>query len=171
MYAQLSLVISVIALALSGFATFRQLNHTRSTSEMKMVLDVALHNIRDKDFQNDQRYVLTQLALDHDPGQGIDALPEPARSMVRNVAFTYDYIGMISTLKMVDPRIVVAVFHFRTVRAWKALEVYIRRERALRQAPVCPFFENLVAQIGDKPVEEVLRSLKVRYSPETTTMN
>src|SRR5829696_7240517 len=99
MYAVASLVISLIALGLSGFATFRQLRHTRSTGELKMVLELAMNNIRDKEFQHDQRYVLTQLAAEHDAQQGIDALPEPVRSSVRNVVFTYEYIGMIATLK------------------------------------------------------------------------
>ncbi|MFI9169768.1 hypothetical protein [Streptomyces lincolnensis] len=89
MYNAATLAVSFIALALSGFATLRQTRHARSTSDMTLVLEVALRNIRDKEFQNDQRYVLTELARDHPPNGGMDALPEPARSMTRNVACTY----------------------------------------------------------------------------------
>jgi hypothetical protein len=170
MSAIVSLVVSVIALALSSFSTFRQIRHTRSASEMKMVLELALHNIRDKDFQDDQRYVLTQLNKDYGAEQGIDALPEPVRSAARSVAFTYDYIGMISALRMVDPRVVQAIFHFRVKQAWQALKPYIQRERQLRRAPVCPFFEALVIQLETQPVDKVIQSLGVRYTSNTHSL-
>ena len=43
---------------------------------MTMVLDIAMRNIRDKEFQSDQRYVLTELLRDHPPDGGMDALPD-----------------------------------------------------------------------------------------------
>ncbi|KAB2346464.1 hypothetical protein [Actinomadura rudentiformis] len=69
--------ISLIALALSGFTTLRQLRHAHSSSDMTMLLEVAMRNIRDKDFQSDQHYVLTRLAQEHSPDGGMDASRSP----------------------------------------------------------------------------------------------
>lgn len=162
MYNAASLIVALIALALSGFATVRQLGHARSTSDMTLILDVALRNIRDKDFQNDQRYVLSRLAGEHDPSHGLDALPEPARSMARNVALTYDYIGILYAMGMVDARVALGIFHFRISQVWEALEPYIRAERTVRQAPFCPFFENLYLHAHDRHPEKILRSIGLR---------
>ncbi|MET8454366.1 hypothetical protein [Streptomyces sp. NPDC005209] len=164
MYNVASLVVSLIALAFSGFATVRQTRHARSESDMTMVLEVAMRNIRDKEFQSDQRYVLTQLSRDHAPGDGMDALPEPARSMTRNVAFTYEYIAIMYALGMVNARVTLGIFHFRVNQVWETLEPYIRAERAVRQAPCCPFFENLYLRSRSKPAEAILRSIGLRSS-------
>ncbi|WLW57674.1 hypothetical protein [Streptomyces sp. YU58] len=162
MYNAATLAVSLIALALSGFATVRQTRHARSTSDMTLVLEVALRNIRDKEFQNDQRYVLTELVRDHPPNGGMDALPEPARSMTRNVAFTYEYISILYALGMVDSRIALGIFHFRVSQVWETLEPYIRAERVARRAPCCPFFENLYLHARARPAEQILRAIGLR---------
>lgn len=162
MYNAASLIVSLIALVLSGLATVRQTRHARSESDMTWVLEVAMRNIRDKEFQSDQRYVLTQLTQDHLPDGGMDALPEPARSMTRNVAFTYEYIAIMHALGMVDSRIALGIFHFRISQVWETLEPYIRAEREVRQAPCCPFFESLYVHALGKPAEDVLRSIGLR---------
>ncbi|MFF7947127.1 DUF4760 domain-containing protein [Streptomyces griseorubiginosus] len=170
MYNAASLVISMLALALSGLATVRQTRHARSESDMTMVLEVAMRNIRDKEFQSDQMYVLTQLSREHPPDSGMDALPEPARSMTRNVAFTYEYLAIMYALGMVDSRIALGIFHFRINQVWETLEPYIRAERVVRQAPCCPFFENLYLRARSRPLHVILRSLGLRssrgFSPE-----
>ncbi|MFI7413364.1 hypothetical protein ACIBU0_32285 [Streptomyces sp. NPDC049627] len=170
MYNAATLAVSLIALALSGFATFRQTRHARTMSDMTMVLEVAMRNIRDKEFQSDQRYVLTELATDHPPDGGMDALPEPARSMTRNVAFTYEYISILYAFGIVDSRVALGIFHFRVNQVWEALEPYIRAERVARRAPCCPFFESLYLHARSKPAEETLRSLGLRsvrgFSPD-----
>lgn len=106
-----------------------------------MLLDVALHNIRDRDFQRDQHYVLTRLAQEHEPVVGMDALPEPVRTMTRNVAFSYEYIGAMVALGLVDSDLALSVLHFRVRQVWTALEPYARTEREIRNAPFLPFFE------------------------------
>ncbi|MFJ3226770.1 hypothetical protein ACIPJS_25985 [Streptomyces sp. NPDC086783] len=159
MYNVISLVISLIALALSGFATIRQLRYARSASDMTLLLEVALSATRDRGFQNDQRYVLTRLREEHLPDAGMDALPEQARTATRNVAFMYEYIGIMYALDMVDSRIALGIFHFRIRQVWETLEPYIRAERVARQAPFLPFFENMYIRSQDAPAEDILRSL------------
>ncbi|MGW8880470.1 DUF4760 domain-containing protein [Streptomyces mirabilis] len=170
MYNALSLVISLVALGLSGFFTLRQLRQARSTSHMTMLLEVALHNIRDRDFQRDQQYVLTQLAQEHAAAVGMDALPEPARTVTRNVAFSYEYIGAMVALGMVDSGLALSVFHFRVKQVWRALEPYVRAEREIRNAPFLPFFEHLYLESCANPTPDFLRSLNLRtsdgYSPD-----
>jgi hypothetical protein len=164
MYNALSLAISLVALGLSGLFTLRQLRQARSRSHMTMLLEVALHNIRDRDFQRDQQYVLTQLAQEHAPAVGMDALPEPARTTTRNVAFSYEYIGVMVALGMVDSRLALSVFHFRIRQVWTALEPYVRAEREIRNAPFLPFFEHLYLVSRANPTTEFLRSLNLRTS-------
>ncbi|WP_143669992.1 hypothetical protein [Streptomyces sp. Ag109_G2-15] len=164
MYNALSLVISLVALGLSGFATLWQLRQARSTSHMTMLLDVALHNIRDRDFQRDQHYVLTRLAQEHEPVVGMDALPEPVRTMTRNVAFSYEYIGAMVALGLVDSDLALSVLHFRVRQVWTALEPYARTEREIRNAPFLPFFENLYLVSFANPTADFLRSLNLRTS-------
>ncbi|MET9455679.1 hypothetical protein ABZY05_11425 [Streptomyces canus] len=171
MYNALTLIISLVALALSGFATVRQLRYARSASDMTLLLEVALHNIRDKDFQNDQRYVLTRLVEEHPPEGGIDVLPEQAHTATRNVVFMYEYIGIMYALDMVDSRIALGIFNFRIRQVWETLEPYIRAERAARQAPFLPFFENLYLRAQVAPTEDILRSIGLRstqgFTPDT----
>ncbi|MFI2367799.1 hypothetical protein [Streptomyces sp. NPDC018833] len=129
---------------------------------MALLLEVALSATRDKEFQNDQRYVLTRLVEEHPPEGGIDALPEQARIATRNVIFTYEYIGIMYALNMVDSRIALGIFHFRIRRVWETLEPYIRAERVARQAPFLPFFENLYIRAQDAPTEDILHSMGLR---------
>ena len=166
MYNVLSLVLSLVALGLSGFATLRQLHQARSASHMTMLLEVALNNIRDRDFQRDQHYVLTQLTQDHAPAVGMDALPEPVRTMTRNVAFSYEYIGAMVALRMVDSRLALSVFHFRVGQVWITLEPYIRAEREIRNAPFLPFFENLYLLSRENPTADFLRAINLRSSDD-----
>lgn len=135
-----------------------------------MLLEVALHNIRDRDFQDDQHYVLTLLAQEHPPTVGMDALPEPVRTRTRNVAFSYEYIGAMVALGMVDSGLALSVFHFRVKQVWTALEPYVRTEREIRHAPFLPFFEHLYLTACANSTADFLHKLRLRgsadYSPD-----
>ncbi|MFF3400480.1 hypothetical protein ACFYW6_18380 [Streptomyces sp. NPDC002659] len=169
MYNATSLIISLIALGFSGFFAVRQLRYARSASDMTLLLEVALRATLDRDFQNDQMYVVSHLAEEHPPDGGMDVLPEQARLATRNVAFMYEYIGIMYALDMVDSRIALGIFHFRIRQVWETLEPYIRAERVARQAPFLPFFENLYIRAQAAAPEEIFRSIGLRsthgYAP------
>lgn len=164
MYNAATLGLSLIALVLSGIAAWRQHRQARSQSALTTILEVYFREIRQTDFQRDQRYVVTRLATEHPPPPegGIAALPEEAQLAIWNVGFMYESIGMMHALDMMDPRVALGVFNFRITQVWEAMEPYIRAERQVRQAPFLAFFENLYLEARDTPPERIYRQMGLR---------
>ncbi|MDT3399053.1 hypothetical protein RKE29_20795 [Streptomyces sp. B1866] len=165
MYNAATLALSVVALLLSTVAAWRQIRHARSANDFAAVLEVYLRDVRDKDYQRDQDYVVNRLRAEHSPEGGIMALPEQPRNALWNVAFMYESIGMMHELGMMDSRIALGVFHFRVIQVWEAIRPFVQQERNIRQAPFLVFFENLYVKARATPPDDVYRTMGLLKDP------
>ncbi|GID91412.1 hypothetical protein ACFQFC_10555 [Amorphoplanes digitatis] len=157
-----TLIVSVAALAISGWAAARQLRLVRGSSDLKLTAEILVGRFGSKEFQVDQRYVLERLGQDHDPALGIGGLPEPAAAAAWNVAFMYENLGLMLVFGLVDRRIVLSIGNYRIQRSWEALEPFIRAERSLRDAPFMNFFENAYVEACATSPGDIYRSLGLK---------
>ncbi|MEE1929845.1 hypothetical protein V1J52_16920 [Streptomyces sp. TRM 70351] len=152
-----TLAVSLLALAVSAVTAWRQFRHTRTAKAFSAVLEVYLRDVRNKEYQRDQDYVVDRLVVEHSPGGGIAGLPEQARHAVWNVAFLYESIGMMYALEALDRRIALGVFNYRTVQVWGVLEPFVLKERERREGPFLHYFQRLYDDAIAVDVEELYR--------------
>lgn len=135
----------------------------KSTVDFAAVLEVYLREVRVKEYQDDQHYVVTQLLLDNpQPAVGVSGLPERARNAVWNVAFLYESIGMMYKLGAMDRRIALGVFHFRIIQVWEAIAPFAQAERLHRAGPFLGFFENLYCEARSVSPHSLLGNMNLR---------
>ncbi|GAA4684386.1 hypothetical protein GCM10023347_44320 [Streptomyces chumphonensis] len=163
MYNAATLAISLLALVVSSLAVWRQIRNARSAGAFATVLEVYLRDVRDKDYQRDQSYVLSRLAVEHPPADGIRNLPDDAQHAVWNVAFLYESLGMMYVLGNMDRRIALGTFNFRIVQVWEALEPYVVAERAARLSPFLAFFEHLYLEARSTSPVDLYRKAGLRH--------
>ncbi|MCF6523625.1 hypothetical protein [Streptomyces sp. JJ36] len=162
MYNASTLAVSLLALLVSAVTAWRQFRHARSTRAFNAVLEVYLRDVRDKEYQRDQDFVVHRLATEHAPDRGVGGLPEQARHAVWNVAFLYESIGMMYAFGTLDHRIALGVFHHRVVQVWEVLRPYVLAERERRNGPFLAFFENLYLDARDASPEDLCRASGLR---------
>ncbi|MEU9380896.1 hypothetical protein AB0D38_07845 [Streptomyces sp. NPDC048279] len=146
MFNIISLVMSVLALAVSAWGVRRQIGRARADSDLAMTTEVLLTHIRDPEFQRDQRWVLFELASSHSPDQGIDLLPDDAKYRGWNVAFVFEAISIMMRFDIVNSEILTSLAHHRLMRTWEVLKPYIQAGRVRRGSVVFPFFEDAYAR-------------------------
>lgn len=157
MYNAATLAVSLLALIVSAVTAWRQFRHARTTKAFNAVLEVYLRDVRNKDYQRDQDYVVHRLAEEHSPDDGVGGLPESARHAVWNVAFLYESIGMMYALDVLDHCIALGVFNHRVVQVWEVLHPFVLKEREKREGPFLAFFENLYLDAKEVSVENLYR--------------
>jgi hypothetical protein len=164
-----SLATSVVALVVSVLVAWRQDRKTKSAGDFAAVLEVYLRDVRDKEYQNDQHYVVSRLGREHpQPGTTVSGLPETARNAVWNVAFLYESIGMMYKLGVMDRRIALGVFHFRIVQVWEAIAPFAQAERSHRDGPFLAFFENLYHEARALSPHDLLTPMALHTTPPRT---
>jgi hypothetical protein len=121
----------------------------RHTNELPIFTEMS-QELRSRDFQRDETYVLQGLAGDHSPDLGISRLPEDAKAAVTSVLLYFNNLGAYVAFGLIDENIVVSMFAYRANRAWVSLEPYILEERRFRNDDYhVSYFEDLVCRIRD----------------------
>lgn len=170
----LSLVLSVVAVAASTWGVRLQISRARADSDLTMTTDLILTHVRDPQFQQDQLWVLNELAAEHGPENGLEGLPEPANLRAWNVGIVYETVSIMLRFELTNPIILMSLAQHRIVKTWEALEPYITAERERRGRVVFPFFEDayvaaktadpsqLYASVGLRKADGSLRVPDVR---------
>lgn len=159
----MSLATSIVALVVSVLVAWRQDQKTKSAGDFAAVLEVYLRDVRSKEYQDDQSYVVSQLTLDHpQPGITVSGLPERERNAVWNVAFLYESIGMMYKLGVMDRRIAIGLFHFRIIQVWEAITPFVQAERQFRDGPFLAFFENLYCEARSISPYDLVGGMELR---------
>ncbi|MFJ3670625.1 hypothetical protein ACIPSE_29625 [Streptomyces sp. NPDC090106] len=141
----LSLVLSAVALVASTWGIGRQVARSRADGDRAWTTELLLTHVRDREFQEDQRWVLTRLAAEHSPDGGFNALPEEVAYRVWNVAVMFEAICITQYFDIVSDSILTSLTHYRLMRTWEAIEPFVLAERAHRGSVVFPFFEHAYA--------------------------
>jgi hypothetical protein len=157
-----TVVISLLALLVSGATAWWQGGHARRAGVFASVLELFQRDVRDKEYQRDLDFVLRDLAGRHSPELGLSGLPDEDKHRVWNVAFLYESIGMLHALGALDRAIALGVFNHRVRQVWGVLEPYVRREREQRDAPFLAFFEHLALEAERVDVAALYRRTGLR---------
>ncbi len=149
-----SALVALVALALS-------VRQTRKQNLLPIALDVFRES-RTADWFTARDFVMTRLAQEQSPEQGVSALPESARESVRHVVFFYDNLGVFVAYGVVNEDLAIAFHGVGFNEAWKILEPYIRQEREMRRMQYAAFYKDLVCRFRARPPDQVYRKLKLR---------
>src|SRR5689334_12370597 len=119
----ISLLISLIALAISAYLAHRQASAAHGANLIPVISN-SFREWRQPDFVLTQKYILTSLSLNHDANMRPSGIPEPLQSQIDTVAIFYDDLGKLVAYRALDWIIVIGTFGVTTVRVWDALKPF-----------------------------------------------
>ncbi|GAA2589594.1 hypothetical protein GCM10010435_80250 [Winogradskya consettensis] len=143
-----SLVVSILALAVSGGVAVRQLVRMRHSNMLPVALDL-FREFRTGQFRDNMRYIVEDLWTEHPPGDdtGILDLPDNDRARVIPVVSYFNNVGVLVANGVVDETVVRGFMGQSVLRAWDRAAPYLRAERLHRADPSYnAFFEHLAAR-------------------------
>jgi hypothetical protein len=118
---------SVVALGVSTAFGVLQLRILRQQNHVPAIVEL-LTEYRKAEFHDRYRYVVSSLAEEHDPSFGLSELPEPARTIVYDVAYYHQTWATLFGTGIMDRRSA-PILHERIVYIWTALKPYVAVER------------------------------------------
>ncbi|WP_419249596.1 DUF4760 domain-containing protein [Streptomyces longwoodensis] len=157
----ISLSISVIALTISAYLAHRQASAAHGANLIPVVSHL-FREWRQPDFIRTQKYILTDLGVDHDSDRGLSGIPDPLQSQIDKVAVFYDDLGKLVAYRALDWKLVIGTFGVTTVRVWNVLKPFIYRERELRGTQHMACFEDLACRAKENPPAELHKKIGLR---------
>lgn len=144
-----ALVVSVIALCISAFLTYRQIRLARHANHAPAL--IALYSeLRSPHFHARYNYVVTCLAAEHKPDLGIFGLPQDAQTAVLDVAYYYQNLANLMNFGLLDKDKVLPMIRTRLYHTWAAIEPFVEAERK-RETPGAP--GRLLSILEDNAIE------------------
>ncbi|MFE0174303.1 hypothetical protein ACFWZ2_18475 [Streptomyces sp. NPDC059002] len=151
-----ALVVSVMALGVSGLVSVRQLRLTEHANTLPVVVDLFREH-RSVRLARARQVVFEQLPT-WDLSNGMEALPETERNLIRELAWYYDNLGALITHGVVDIEPVSGYLGGSVISVWEQMEPLVRVERAKRAQHALPdpnrwqeYFENLYHLVREMP--------------------
>lgn len=163
-----SLVVAFVAV----WVAIWQVRASAAAAERANSLPVAsdaFNEFRSRKFQDHLRRVWDEAPAEA-PEDGFRSLPAQWRASAYEVAYFFEYLGILVAYKLVPEDLVVDFSANLVVRSWRALEPFIEKERAYRQKAAIPgasagfvtHFEHLVGLTVDSTGAPVDRSIQER---------
>lgn len=154
-----AVVVSVVALGVSGFASLRQLRLTEHANTLPVLVDLFREH-RSVHLARARQVVYEQLPA-CDLSAGMEGLPESERDLVRELAWFYDNLGALVAHGVVDIEPVSGYLGGSVVSVWERMEPLVQAERAKRARNDLPdpnrwqeYFENLYHLVRETPPEQ-----------------
>jgi hypothetical protein len=151
-----ALVVSVMALGVSGLVSVRQLRLTEHTNTLPVLVDLFREH-RSMRLARAREVVFEQLP-EWDLSTGMEGLPEAERNLIRELAWFYDNLGALVTHGVVDIEAVSGYLGGSVISVWERMEPLVRVERAKRAQNALPdpnrwqeYFENLYHLVCKMP--------------------
>ena len=155
-----SLVVSILALVVSGGVAVRQLTRLRHSNMLPVAVDL-FREFRTPEFRAAMRYLTGTLWSEHPPGDdvGVLDLPDDVRARVVPVVSYFNNVGVLVANDVIDDATVRGFMSGSVLRAWDRTAPYIRVERSRRADPTYnAYFEHLAARcIAAPPVTHLHR--------------
>ncbi|MEV5358384.1 hypothetical protein [Streptomyces sp. NPDC052693] len=153
-----ALVVSVVALMVSGVVSLRQLRLTEHANTLPVLVDLFREH-RSVRLARARQFVHEELP-GCDLSAGLTGLPEDARDLVRELAWYYDNLGALVAHGVVDIKPVSGYLGGSVISVWEHMEPLVVVERAKRAQNALPdpnrwqeYFENLYHLVRDMPAE------------------
>lgn len=130
-----SLVIALIAVVVTVVVTIWQVQVSAVTAEKSNSLPVvaaAFNQFRSREFQAHLQKVWNEIPSDV-PEDGFQSLPTHWRDSAYEVAYFFEYLGILVAYGLVPKDLVVDFSANLVVRSWHALEPFIQMERTHRK--------------------------------------
>jgi hypothetical protein len=159
----ITIVISVISLAVSGTLALRQMRAAKDGYALPVVLNV-FSTFRTESFVDAERYVLHQLGSDFPNPIPYSDLPMSARSYLWKVAGLYDDLANLVAHGVVSEALVVGSRGNTVIRVWEVLQPFVEQDRQQRGSNAFVYLEDLAARASRTPPAEVHKRLHLlRY--------
>jgi hypothetical protein len=169
------LVIALIAVVVAIWQVRASAVSAERANSLPVASD-AFKEFRSQEFQSHLRKVWDETPSNV-PEDGFQSLPEDWRDSAYQVAYFFEYLGILVAYELVPKNIVVDFSANLLGRSWCKLEPFIQKERMHRQKSSIPsispgfvtHFEHLVALTIDsngKPIDDSIHeSLMLRNVP------
>jgi hypothetical protein len=154
----ISLVFSVLAIAVSGLLTYRQVRHMQRANLLPVIIEL-FGQFRTREFKVHLLFVERELWTEADREVlGTEDMPDLVKSHVVPVQDHFNTVGILLANNVIDDLLVASYMGGSVVRAWRRIGPYIYNERRRRGDPNYQgFFENLAAVVVDSGGPEALR--------------
>ncbi|MFI9770260.1 hypothetical protein ACIHJG_25810 [Streptomyces sp. NPDC052415] len=167
-----AVVVSVVALGVSGVASLRQLRLTQHANTLPVLVDLFREH-RSADLARARHVVYEQLAA-CDLSAGLEALPETERDLVRELAWFYDNLGALVAHGVVGIELVSGYLGGSVISVWERMEPLVQAERAKRARNNLPdpnrwqaYFENLYHLVRETPPDRARAQTDMWRLPRT----
>jgi hypothetical protein len=172
-----SLTIALVAVVVAIWEVRASAASTERANSLPLASE-AFKEFRSQEFQAHLRKIWNETPPDV-PENGFQSLPEGWRDSAYQVAYFFEYLGILVAYELVSEDLVVDFSANLLGRSWHILEPFIRRERVCRQkasaiSGISPgfvtHFEHLVAltiSSNGKHIDDSIHErLKLRTVPE-----
>lgn len=163
-----SLTVSILALAISGFFALQQLHSTQSANVLAMILN-GFSETRDPTYSEAIEYVLYRLPADYPQPISYLRLTDPHKSHVRRVGLFYDDLGKLVAHGVVDERLIIGAYGRSLLRAWTILAPFIYLERQEHQRMPMRYFEDLAYRVSRTSPDAVYARIGLGLLPPSVT--
>ncbi|MEU1519946.1 hypothetical protein ABZ490_48885 [Streptomyces sp. NPDC005811] len=126
-----ALVVSLLAFAVSGVVSLRQLRLSQHANALPVAVDLFREH-RSVRLAQARTFVHEELP-GCDLGLGLEGLPEEGRDLVRELAWYYDNLGALVAHGVVDIDPVSGYLGGSVISVWEHMEPLVRAERARRE--------------------------------------
>ncbi|MGA5503665.1 DUF4760 domain-containing protein [Streptomyces umbrinus] len=154
-----ALVVSLVALAVSGSVSFRQLRLTKHANTLSVLVDLFREHRSVRLAQAPQ--VVHERLPACDLSAGLAGLSENDRDLVRELAWFYDNLGALVTHGVVDIEPVSGYLGGPVISVWEGMQPLVQAERAKRAQNAMPdpnrwqeYFENLYHLVRETPSDQ-----------------
>lgn len=156
----LALVISIIALAVSGILAYRQVALMSRANQLPLMIDL-IRELRSPDFLERERFVNEEL-VHLNPHLGYSNLPPFAADNLQHVKSLFNSIGSLVAFRVIDERAAISIFGYRASRAWRSMAPFVESERRIRAGNYAPYFEHFVAIVRATTPEQITTDLGLK---------
>jgi hypothetical protein len=141
-----ALIVSLVALALSGWSSIRQLGLARHANSLPTLVELFKEH-RTNELADARHFVCSRLPS-IDVSDGLAALDESDQQLVRALGWYYDNLGVLVAHGVVPVAPVAGYLGGSLIECWERMEPLVQAERAKRAQMTDPtrwqeYFENL----------------------------
>ncbi|WP_037624143.1 DUF4760 domain-containing protein [Streptomyces aureus] len=154
-----ALMVSVVALGVSGWASVRQLRLAQHANTLPVLVDLFREH-RSARLAGARQFVHEQLP-GCDLSAGLDGVPGAHRELVRELAWFYDNLGALVAHGVVDIEPVSGYLGGSVISVWEGMRPMVEAERAKRAGNAMPdpnrwqeYFENLYHLVREIPADQ-----------------
>ncbi|MCA2217752.1 DUF4760 domain-containing protein [Jidongwangia harbinensis] len=159
-----TVVISVLSLAVSGGLVLRQTRIAKDGYALPVVLDVFA-KFRTEEFFTSYQYVLYRFRAEVPDVVGVTALPPEIRAHLRNVGGLYDDLGKLVAHGIVGEELVIGGRGDSVIRVWEIIVPFVYADRERKNPNLWIYLEDLASRAARNPAATIHAKLRLGSYP------